>query len=250
MSDSQFYLDHIYASSSGYRATWEPGTKLKIGDIIKLDKYGVCNVFSSLEEQGITPNIRSSHSSSNKDFTSGKGLDITLKGSGDTPKAGSVLAEGDAGFTIQFKSGKNIVFKISGYTEEQIVNLDAIEAAVIEKYKKGNWNKDLLIITNLITADSATIIISEQGNSAVDIKAAAQVKAAELELTNASLGFQFVGNKNTSTNILAQNSITPLYKAMGLKVSLFGKKELDTRDLDFGAEEENEEEYQLEEANP
>jgi hypothetical protein len=244
MSDSKFYLDHIHASASGYRATWHPGIKLNIGDIIKLDKHGVCNVFSNLKAEGITPTIRSSHATSNKEYNYGSGLEITKKLSGSIPKAGSVLAKGDAGFNIQFKSGKNLIFKISGYTEEMIDNLGILKSAILQKYKSGTWDKDLLVVTHLTTADSATIIISEQGNCAIDIKAAAQVNAGPFEITNASLGLQFVNTKNTSTNILAEKGITPLYKAMGIVSNWYGKKDLDTRDIDFGSEaEEKTEEY-------
>ncbi|HWB24807.1 MAG TPA: hypothetical protein VG738_04975 [Chitinophagaceae bacterium] len=228
---AQFYLDHIYSTTLGFRATWDPGLPLKIGDVVKLDDNGVVNVFSSLDKMGITAEIRTDETATDLDYSSGSGIDITTKAEGAAPVAGSILSNADAGFTIQFKTDKSIVFKISGYKTDQIINLGDLEKSLLEKSQRGEWDKQLLIITHLITADTATIIISAQANTSLDLKAKADAGTAQLKITNASLGLTVARESGNTIKFIAQGGLTPLYKVMGLKSSLFGKKHLGVRDI-------------------
>jgi hypothetical protein len=236
---SQFYLKHINATSSGFRATWDPGLPLKIGDIVKLDSFGAVNVYNSLEKVGIVPEVRTDESTTDLDYSSGSGITITVKGAGAAPVTGSVLTDADAGFNLQFTTEKSIVFKIAGYKTHQIINLGEIESFLLAKNKNGDWDKSWLIVTHLIVADTATIIIADKGNASIDLHAKAAVGAAQLKITDASLGLTVARETGSTVNFIAQNGLTPLYKVMGLKSPFFGKTHLDVRELSKSKENES-----------
>jgi len=228
----KFYLDHMQETFGGYRAVWTPtSSRLNIGDIITFDSKGGIVGQSTLEKQQIPFEVRADESTSDIDRSSGTGVEITFKAEGKAPAAGSLLKDTDAGFNIQFKKDKSIVFKLSGSKTYEIVNMGEVTQAVLEKYRAGSWPKEWLIVTALVKAASGVIIISDNGNTAVDLKANAAVAAGEVKIANGNFdiaGKSGSGNVDTFT---APNGITPLYRCMGLKSSLFGKTRLDTRDI-------------------
>ena len=238
-SASQFYLDHIYAVSSGYRATWDPDLPVRVGDLVKIDDYGVVNIQGSLTDKGIQPDVRISTTAMGLDYSSQRGIQVNIKAAGTVPVTGA-LTNADAGFNIQFGSDKGVIFKLNGYKTQVIANLGDIEAKVLALYRNQAWPDDLLIITNLITADTSTIIISDKGSASLDLKAKANINVADLDLTNASLGLSTVQKTGSIVQFVATQGISPLYKVMGLRCSFLGmgSKHLDTRSLDAEKPEE------------
>ncbi|ULQ51779.1 hypothetical protein [Flavihumibacter fluvii] len=242
----KFYLAHMNAKT-GYRATWDPGRPLKIGFIGKLDKFGVFTVFSSLDKEGLIPEVLTDTSDSEMDYTSENEVNIGTKLAGKAPAVGSVLTDAEAGFVIDFKSEKGVVFKANGYKTHQVTNLGEIEKFILPKFKQGNWEKDWLIVTQLVEASSATIIISNSSNGKLELKASAGVGAANLKLTDASLGLTVARETGSTLKFIAQEGLTPLYRLMGIRHPLFGKPGLRTKGIQEGMDKE---EFQLQDFDP
>lgn len=220
----KFYLQHM-AAKSGYRATWDPGKSLKIGYVGKLDGNGIFNVFGTLQKYGIPVEVDSGNKG-NLDYTSSDSVSISIKAAGTAPVAGSVLTDAEAGFSIAFKGEKSIVFQTSGNKTHQLINLAEIQELVLEKYANDNWDKEWLIVTELIESDAATIIIANSSSASLDLKASAAVGTAGLKLTDASLGLSVAKETGSTLKYIAEGGLTPLYRLMGIRSPLFGKVEL------------------------
>lgn len=212
---SRFYLSHMHAKT-GYRATWDPTKLLKIGSVGKLE-HGVLNVYTSLDKEGVPLEISSNNFGAAMDYTSHESVSISTKLSGAVPKIGSTLSEFDAGFTLNFRGDNGVVFQTSNHKVHQLINLAEIEDLVLAKYDKGNWDKEWVIVTELIEADAATIIISNSNNGVLELKADTSIAAQNLTLTDVKLGLSVVYEKGSSLKYLSQHSITPLYRVMGLR---------------------------------
>jgi hypothetical protein len=245
-SPNIFYVTYMN-SQTGYRATWAPDVPLKIGMIGKIDKFGVFNVFSSLVKQGIPAEILSDTSSAEMDYTSHESVSITTKAAGSVPVAGSVLTSADAGFVFEFKSDQGVVFQTGGHKTHQLTNLEEIEQQILLKYDDGAWEKDLLIITQLAEADTATIIISNSSNVQLELKAKADVGTQELKLTDVSLGLTVARERGSTLKYITRNGLTPLYRVMGIRHPLFGKPYLGTRS---DKEEQQKETFKIQEFDP
>jgi hypothetical protein len=228
LKTSKFYLKHMNAQTA-YRATWDPGRKLTIGQVGKLDDAGVFNVFTSLEAVGIPMQVDIDTTSGEVDYTSSNSVTISTKLAGKAPVAGSVLTDTEVGFSFDFKSDKAVVFKASGLKTNHITNLADIQTAILAKYADGTWPKDYLIITELVSADAATIIISNSANSKLDLKASAAVGAGSVKLTDASLGLTVAHEQGSIYKYITQGGLTPLYRLMGVRKPLFSDPIIDTR---------------------
>lgn len=243
----KFYLQHMNAKT-GYRGTWDPGKPLKIGSIGKLDKFGVFSVFSSLEKEGIPVEELQDTSTSDMDHTSSDSVTITAKVSGSAPVAGSVLTDVEAGFSFDFKSDKSVVFQSVGNKTHQLVNLGEIEHLILEKFNNGNWDKDSLIVTELVEAATATIIISNSSSGKLELKAKADAGTQNLKLTDVSLGLSVAREQGSTIKFIAENGLTPLYRVMGIRTPFLGKTFFGTK----GGEEEQpeEENFKVQDFNP
>ena len=223
------YLKEIN-SQFNYRANWEPNKPLQIGDIGILEK-GIFSLRSSLEKEGIAMQVRTEENTGSLKYTSSGSVSIQTKLAGQATLPQSGLGQGDAGFAIQFNKEKAIVFEIQGYKTHLVENVGDIEKEVLQRFMTNQWNKNWLIITELVQADSATILISNNRDSSVDIKVNADVQpGANLSIADASLGLNIVSRKGISTEILAREGITPLYVVSGIKKKLFGDPALGKKD--------------------
>jgi len=241
----KFYLTHI-ANRSGYRANWEPNRPLELGMIGTL-RDGVFDVQSSLEQQGITSKVLKDLTPGELDYTSHESVNIGTKLSGQAPILGSVLTETEAGFVIDFKSENSVVFTITDTLTHQIVNAAEWEKQVLAKFKDGSWKKEWYIITQLVEAVSATIIVNNSNDNRLELKASTGIGQSGIKLADVSLGLTVAKEKGSSLKVIAQKGITPLYRAMGIRHPLFGKPELSSKG---DTAEIKEEKFRIQEFDP
>ncbi len=230
-SPSKFYMRHMNQKTK-YRATWVPNKRLEIGQVGKIDKAGVFSVFTSLGKEGIPVAISSDEASGDFDYTSNDTVTIQPKLQGEIPLAGSPFAEIEAGFSIDFKSDKSVVFQIGGVKTYQLTNLWEIEQQILQRYASGAWDKDLLIIAELIEAAGGTIIISNSSDAGIDLKAKTGIGTGKLSLTDVSLGLTVARQRGSIIKYLPDSTLTPLYRVMGIRHPLFGKPGIGTKGVD------------------
>lgn len=229
-SPSKFYMRHMNRQTK-YRATWAPNKKLEIGQVGKIDKAGVFSVYTTLQKEGIPLEISADEASGDFDYTSNDSVTIKPKLQGEIPVAGSPFTDIEAGFSIDLKSDKSVVFQIGGVKTYQLTNLWEIEQQILQRFSSNAWDKDLLIITELIEAACGTIIISNSNEAGIDLKAKAGIGAGKLSLTDASLGLEVARERGSMIKYLPESTLTPLYRVMGIRHPLFGKPGLGTKGL-------------------
>lgn len=225
-----YYLDHIFKQTR-YRATWQPGKPLELGQVGKIGSDGIFVVYATLQDEGITMTTNTSGTGGDLDYTSNDSVTITAKAAGTAPALGSALTEAEAGVSIEFKNSQAIVFQSAGNKTEYIQNLGQVTDAILAKYNDGTWPKDYLVITELIKADSATIIISQSSNGSMELKAKAAVGTEAIKLTDASLGLSVSREKGNNLKYICQAGLTPLYRVHGIRNPWFSNAYVDVKSI-------------------
>lgn len=245
------YVKDLYRHFN-YYPTWLPGVPLKLGDIGVINKNEFTKI-SSLENEGIPFEVVPDSTRMDLDFVSEGGVSITTKLAGSAKLPNSYLMELDAGFSIDFK-GKNVtLFKLKGTLSPQISDKIVLGKEVIKRYKKGDWNKDWVIITELVQADSSTIIVSNSAESKIELKANVDAGIGNVEITDASAQFSIAFDRDVSLKFITEENLTPLFKAMGVKGMRrfnpqFTSKSL--TEIDFMAPSKTREDMKLVEIEP
>ena len=214
----------------GYLATWLPGTPIELGDVGILRKNRFTKI-SNLSDFEIQFEIESDETKADIEHSSKGAVSLTTKASGTATPQESVLAEVDAGITVEFSKDNAILFKANGTTSPSIKDQAALGEKIIELYKKGKWDKDWAVVTEVVNSDSATILISSSSNGKIELKAKGEVEAAKLDIADAEIGFELLYSKDVSTKVIAETALTPLFKVSKLKSRKFVPTKFKTHEI-------------------
>ncbi|MDB5128351.1 hypothetical protein [Mucilaginibacter sp.] len=214
----------------GYYAAWQPGVPLQLGDIGVLNG-NLFTKISNLNNFTMPFQVRTDTSSNDLEYSSKGAVAITSKLSGTVSPEGSKLAQGDVGFILDFSSENAVYFKADKAMSDLIDDTITIGNKVIDLYGQGKWNKNWVIITELVNTETATIVISSTSNSSLELKATANVQAADIDIADAQFGFKAAFSKGIDTKIIAQNNLTPLFKLQGIKTRIFSSPVFQSKGL-------------------
>jgi hypothetical protein len=204
----------------GYYATWNPGAPLKLGDIGTI-KDNVFTKIADLDSRGITFGTRDDTTKTDLEYSSKGSITTTAKLSGTVAPQGSILTNLDAGIIVEFQNENSTLFKANGTLTPTIKDTIKLGNEVLDLYRNGKWNKSWVIITELVTADSSTILISNSSNGRIELKANANIDAKNFDIADAKFDFSTQFLKGLDTKIIAKEGLTPLFKVMGIKTSIF-----------------------------
>ena len=221
VSPQKFYVQEI-SKKTNYRANWLPDKPMNIGDIGKLSD-GIFTLYTTLEQQGIPLRIREGSSSLSLDYTTNDSVKISNGLDTSVSAAGLPLAKGKLKYQVDFQKSEGVLFQISDSKKVIIENLSEIENQILEKYKKSVWDLGWVVVTEIVRTDSATIIINTGGSNTLEFEVGGDVGVKSINLADTSLNLKLVRESGSSTKIIAQTNLTPLYVTKGISDPLFGK---------------------------
>ena len=217
---NQNYVKEI-KKSLGYFATWLPGTPLELGDI-GVFRNNIFTKIGNVRDEGIEFSIEPDYSAADIEHHSTGAVSITTKASGKTI-SDSNLGKVDAGISVEFSKENAVVFKANKTTSPCIENQIELGKKIIKLYKAGKWDKDWAVVTELVHAESSTILISSSKNGKIDLRANGELSQKQMDIASAEAQFEMVFSKDMSTKIIAQEGLTPLFKVSKVKSRLFLK---------------------------
>lgn len=215
----------------GFLATWLPGTRLRLGDvgILKRDRF---EFVTTLDDLGIPFKIRDISGAADYHYVSSKGVAINFHGNGKAESPGAAVASAASDVSINFTRANAVVFAATGCKTTLIERQDQLGRSILERYQAGNWPGEHVLVTELVTADSATILISGDDSAKVDLAARAKIATAGFSLADPSLELQVASSVGVATQILAASQLTPLFRASAVRRRIFSAPSFQTRSAD------------------
>jgi hypothetical protein len=213
------YIEEIHRNI-GYLPTWIPSTYLQVGDVVVFENGGFRRV-NRLHDLGIEARFETDLSLVTYDYASAGAVTIRAKAAGDDPAAGSTLGKTDAGLFVEFSRANAILFRAEDCQVSSIVNQDSLGKEIEFRYEKGDWSKDRFIVTEVVSAASATIIISSASNAKLDLVARGSVKGGTLSLADVKANFDVVSFTDIGIKIVADTDLTPMFRSSGIMKRLF-----------------------------
>jgi hypothetical protein len=224
-------------SSLEYLPTWLPTREIHLGDIVIADGESLRQV-GHVNDYGLTFKINSASARANFEYSSSGAVSISTKLVGQIVP-GSMLGEGEAGLVVKFNRVNAILFDASGCASSVIADLPQLGNAIDSLYSKGKWDRNRIVVTELVRASSATIIISGGEAAQVDLKARGTIRPGGIRLSDINANLETKHTVNVGFKIVASSGLTPLYRAGGIKRTLmrsakFGPRYRDNRTELFG----------------
>ena len=203
-----------------YTPTWIPILAVRLGDVGRLTGNGYERV-ASLANFDIDFDVRDDPSTGHLRYESKGAVMWQTKAAGEAPVEGSVLAQAEAGVLLSFGRENAVFFEASGCVTASIDNQVTLGGEILERYQKQAWPKDHVVVTEVIRARHATVLISSSANAKAEFNVAANVSLADVSLTDVDAGIKLAGSRHVGTQIVAEASLTPLFKAKGVCKPLF-----------------------------
>jgi hypothetical protein len=208
------------AKRFGYLAAWTPGVQMSLGDVGVL-KDNLFTRVTSLKNLGISFSPTApDNSEEDVKYASSGNVSIAFKAAGKVPSPGSALSEAEAGVTVEFNRKSAVVYEALGCTSPAIDDQVTLGDEIVSRYARGSWNKDWVVITQVVHAKSGSVLISAQSGAKIEVSASGKVTAGSFSMADASLGLSIVVQHDMQTTILAKTGMTPLFKARGIKSQL------------------------------
>lgn len=214
----------------GYYATWNPGLNLALGDIGTF-RDNVFTRISDLESQGIPFEIREDPTKTDIQYSSRGSITTATKLAGAATPQGSCLTELEAGVIVEFGKENSTLFKAKGTVTPTIKDTIRLGRQILKLYTEGKWSKSWSVITELVQAETATILISNAANGKIELKANANVSAPAIDIADASFNLSGQYVRGLDTMIIAEEGLTPLFKIMGIKTRFFMPPTFKTRGI-------------------
>lgn len=214
------YTDEL-SDEFNYLATWLPGTQIRLGDVGRLQRDRF-EFVTTLADMGIPFTVRAFGGPTDYQYVSARGADIAFDASAQATEAVGAPATGAAKVSVLFKRANAIVFVAAGCTTSLLDNQHDLGTQLIQRHQAGSFPKDYVVVTELVTAASATILISASDSARMDIAASAQLAPTGISLADASAGLKVVSSSGIATQILSQTSLTPLFRASAVRRRLLG----------------------------
>jgi hypothetical protein len=214
----------------GYTATWLPNAKLSLGDVGILSNYEYV-YRTNLKHLGIPFEEGPRSAKGTYSHTSANSVTRSLKLAGKAPLEGSALGEADAGITFDFKRNDAIVFYATDCTVRPIADQEPLKKTILDAFLSGKWEKNYVVVTELVEAGSTSIIIAEGSGGKFEVKAKAGV-APTMSAMNLEGNFEVLHESQIGFNFLAKSGMTPLFRCLGIRTNWF-RTDVVTREAVF-----------------
>ena len=211
----------------GYLATWLPNVRLHLGDvgILRRDRF---ELITSLKNLAIPFEIRETGEAADYQYVSADGANIAF-GANAAGLAGATLAASSAKASVTFKRANAVVFVAKGCKSTFIDRQDVLGKEILARDEAGSWPKNHVVITELVTADSATVIISATADAKIEFSAESKLAPSGVSLADVAAGLQVASSSGVAAQIVASRQLTPLFRASGVRRRLLGGANFQSR---------------------
>jgi hypothetical protein len=206
----------------GYLAAWMPNSTLELGDIIDRHTFERQGNISNRQGHRVVFSSRPASTRASFEYSSAGGASIVTKAAGRV-FPGSSLAKAEAGLVVKFSRENAIVFEASDCKSSAIDDLEALTKSVAELSAARDWEPEWVVVTEVVRAAFATIIISSGTAAQIDLRATGKIAPVGLRLADPEARFQAASSRDIGYKFIAEAGLTPLYRAKGIKRSQLGE---------------------------
>ena len=198
-----------------YFATWLPGRTLTLGDFGPLVD-GALDYKGRLADQHVAFDERVDRNPVDYSHTSDAGVRIDIKAAAATAVP---AIKGKA--AVHFAQRGAFVFHATGCVGHAIADQVDLEAQLRAAHEQGRWDLDWVVVTEVVWAERATILIANSVGAQVDLSVQGDLAAAVRNLASAEAGVALEAQSGDVTQVIAATGLTPLYRLARLKKRWF-----------------------------
>jgi outer membrane receptor for ferrienterochelin and colicin len=187
----------------------------------------VFDVETSLDSYGIGFPTDESHEGSNSiDYTSEGVKNFGVTVGAQIPNLASGTVDLGTKVKISFNNQYGIAFLAQGLRYLTMQDQPQMARAVAQLAERGQWGRDWHIVTQVATAESVTILISDSSSAEVELALTGEVNVQGIQLMGAEFSPRILSQTNMNTLMVNKGGYAPLFRAKRVKQTFFGNVQL------------------------
>jgi len=216
------YIRAIHKKFNFY-AAWPPNQPRRLGDVGVL-LGGQFQRVTTLKNLAISFKKRIGPQGSDISHSSGSTIAVEMNAKANT-LPGTSIPKATADVSVSFSASGSFVFQAEAPQVKEIEDIVKLEADILGLYRsikggKRRWNKDWCVITELMTANKVTVLISNSNSSKLKLSADGLIPGSPAPLASATGGLSVVHREGEITAVLAESDLTPLFRVVRVRRSV------------------------------
>ena len=187
--------------------------EVRVGDIGIISDYQYRRV-SSLADFGFEFGTRKDDSRAIMQYSTENAVSVEIGGGAQAGVPGVEPVQGK--LSVKFRSSDAVLFQAGNCHTLSIDNQHALGEKVLEMSGTGDWPDNYVVVTDVVSAEVTTILISSGSQAEAEFSVKADLNLQSTSLANADTNVRLLRAKNIGTQIVAQRGLTPLFKAQGV----------------------------------
>jgi len=202
----EIYTNAVYDNLNPLYANWEPGRPIQLGDFgVMRSRTFIC--LGNISDFGMTFSKRTDPATSNKFFASQDTAEVKFHAKGAAPVSGVVNVK--ATLEVNFSSQDAVFFNAADCEYTMIANKVALGKAVMAKYEQDEWQREWIVVTDLVKAGATTVVVSGARTASIVLEATGDVE--RINLADASVGLTIKSASNVGYQVVAAKELIPLF---------------------------------------
>jgi hypothetical protein len=206
-------------------AAWPPGSPVRVGSVGRFLGDRIFEPETTLGSYGIKVTVDDDPGSGVLSYTSEGVNESSFTVGAHVPDLASGVVDAKAKVTIKFVREHGIIFRASGLRYQTMQDQPKMARKVVPLAKSGQWGRDWYIVTQVVQAASASVLIADAPSAEVELALGADANVAGIELLGAELRPRVVRHKDMHILIVGEG-LAPLFKAKRVKQTIFGNVKL------------------------
>lgn len=203
----------------GYSATWLPTVGVRLGDVGRLTGYAYESL-GSLHDYNVEFRARRESTRGTMSYVSAQGVRVSSTSRADALALDPAAVSGV--LSVSFAREGAVLLQAAGCVSEVIDGQRELEKEILRLHERDAWPKDLVVVTEVVHAARATILVSGGSNATIELRGAADL----VGLAAVGSRLEVVRSQDIATQIVAKGNLTPLFRAKGVRKRLLKQAEV------------------------
>jgi hypothetical protein len=148
---------------------------------------------------------------------SGNSFEYQVKIAGQANALTPHLPLASAGIGMRFSGTGALFFQLGRTLHERNPDQLALARELLQLAQTGKWDRDWVVITEVIRAEAAVILISESSDGSAELAVDADLAALGLQGLTAGANISLAHSSSLDTKIAGAAGLTPLFRAVRVK---------------------------------
>jgi hypothetical protein len=214
----------LLKTTTGFRGAYPLVVPVKVGDYFELGKEGAMvhlgNVFNWPGWSTAIPVDTDDIGGSETHYAGCKRENAAEAGAQISTPVG---LGAEATVSLSFSRASGFVLAYAAAKREKVRDVSTVQRHIVELARKSQWQEEWVLVTEVIAAGSATLVVSTEKASKFSLHANVALPQAlkDVGIANPELGWTSSGWRGSGYSSLC-NPGTPLYHCVKVKKSMLG----------------------------